>query len=321
MKVIREEANNTKTTYAIYEDPDKFIIYDKNNKKLATLNKSEVSSNLKEILNKIKEPIKGTFSIPIAEKLMNELFCHQIKASNKKADLFLELSDTNIVETSHYLGFSIKSRLGASPTLFNANKDATNFIYRIAQKRIDQEEINSIVGGHIIRKRLKKIEEKGAILEFSGMANENFEKNLRLIESKLPELIAEALKVFFNGKGNTLIENTNTLESGKILETRFAMPKNAYIHKLKNFLEAIALGMNASKEWDGEIKAHGGYIIVKQDGELVCYHLDNRDLFKEYLFNNTKFETPSTSRHKYGKVYEEKGEQFIKLNLQLRYIK
>lgn len=83
----------------------------------------------------------------------------------------------------------------------------------------------------------------------------------------------------------------------------------------------VALGMTPKKEWDGFTKAHGGYIIVKENGEIVCYHLYNRDEFEDYLFNNVKLDTPSTTKHKFGKFYKENDEKRIKFNLQIRFIK
>ncbi|MGL5893993.1 MAG: HpaII family restriction endonuclease [Bacteroidales bacterium] len=41
---------------------------------------------------------------------------------------------------------------------------------------------------------------------------------------------------------------------------------------------------------------------------------------EEYLFNNTKLETPSTSRHDFGTIYKEEDDYFLKLNLQVRFI-
>ena len=95
------------------------------------------------------------------------------------------------------------------------------------------------------------------------------------------------------------------------------------IFKLKKFLCEVALGMTPKKEWDGFTKAHGGYIIVKENGEIVCYHLYNRDEFENYLFNNVKLDTPSTTRHKFGKFYKDRetGEKRIKFNLQIRFLK
>ena len=42
-------------------------------------------------------------------------------------------------------------------------------------------------------------------------------------------------------------------------------------------------------------------------------------VFEEYLLNNTKYDTASTSRHDFGEVYSENGEDFIKFNLQVRF--
>ena len=49
--------------------------------------------------------------------------------------------------------------------------------------------------------------------------------------------------------------------------------------------------MVPSKVWDEFTKAHGGYIVVKNNGDVICYHLYNRDEFLSYLYENTKFES------------------------------
>lgn len=74
-----------------------------------------------------------------------------------------------------------------------------------------------------------------------------------------------------------------------------------------------------SKVWTGELDATGGYLVVKEDGEVLCYHIYNRNEFEDYLFANTKLETASSSKHKYGEIYEENGQLFFKLNLQIRF--
>ena len=97
--------------------------------------------------------------------------------------------------------------------------------------------------------------------------------------------------------------------------------KGFYIYKFKKLLCAIALGMVPSKPWDGYDEANGGYIIVKTDGEVLAYHIYNRNAFEDYLLNNTTFERASSSRHEYGLIYEESEEYYLKLNLQIRFIK
>ena len=97
--------------------------------------------------------------------------------------------------------------------------------------------------------------------------------------------------------------------------------KELHRYKVKKFLEAVALGMTpGAKNWNGAEDATGGFLIVKPDGELVTYHLYNRQALDEYLLLYTKFERPSTSRHKYGFLYtEEDGHLYLKLALQVRF--
>lgn len=133
--------------------------------------------------------------------------------------------------------------------------------------------------------------------------------------------MAEILKHYYNGKGAKLTDLVESLAEDKEFCEKTDLSKSDFEYKIKNFLSAIALGMTPKKEWDGFTQAHGGYIIVKENGEVVCYHLYNRDEFEEYLYQNTKLDTPSTTRHKFGSVYEEDGKQKLKYNLQIRFIK
>ena len=77
--------------------------------------------------------------------------------------------------------------------------------------------------------------------------------------------------------------------------------------------------MTAAVEWNGHEEADNGYIIVKKGGEILAYHLLTRDTFETYLLNHTRLDTPSTTRHNFGKVYAEDGKFFMNLNLQIRF--
>ena len=77
--------------------------------------------------------------------------------------------------------------------------------------------------------------------------------------------------------------------------------------------------MMPSKEWDGQDEANGGYVIVKEDGDVLAYHIYNRGAFETYLLNNTKLERGSTSRHGFASIYKDNGKYFINLNLQIRF--
>jgi type II restriction enzyme len=86
-------------------------------------------------------------------------------------------------------------------------------------------------------------------------------------------------------------------------------------------LTDIALGMMPSKVWTGELDATGGYLIVKDNGEILYYHIYNRNEFEDYLVVNTKLETASSTRHDFGTIYSDGNELLFKLNLQIRFIK
>lgn len=51
----------------------------------------------------------------------------------------------------------------------------------------------------------------------------------------------------------------------------------------------------------------------------MIYGLVNKVYSWQYLYLNTKLDTPSTNRHRFGFIYEENGEFFFKLNLQIRH--
>ncbi|MCZ8343566.1 MAG: HpaII family restriction endonuclease [Leptospira sp.] len=94
-----------------------------------------------------------------------------------------------------------------------------------------------------------------------------------------------------------------------------------YEHKLKRFLTDVALGFTPGRVWNGKYDATGGYLIVKKDGDVVCYHFYDKTQFEDYLFYNTQVDTPDPSRHRFGKIYQEGSKYFMDLNLQIRFSK
>lgn len=95
-----------------------------------------------------------------------------------------------------------------------------------------------------------------------------------------------------------------------------------YEHKMKVLLLDTALVMTPAKEWNGRYDANGGYLVVRQDGEIVCYHFYNRNDVEDYLYNNTRFERASRSRYHFGKLFRKDDDNvYIKLYLQIRFKK
>ena len=278
------------------------------------------SEQAAKLLNVIKGST-GSFSIPETEAFMKSVCCGTLKAkSTSKTDIRIVVHDQQINQTVE-LGFSIKSQLGGDSTLLNAGK-TTNFIYQINHFKPSPEEINtinSIDTPNKIKDRIDAISKNGGIFSYTNLENSVFENNLVLIDSLMPVLLSELIKTFYMTKFSSIIDLTESITNSNPLNYDNQFSHTFYEYKIKRLLTDIALGMTPSKVWSGIYDATGGYLIVKENGEVLCYHIYNRNHFEDYLFNNTKLETASSSRHEFGNLYEKNGQFYFKLNLQIRF--
>jgi type II restriction enzyme len=157
-------------------------------------------------------------------------------------------------------------------------------------------------------------------LKFCRITGDTLSRNLILIDSKLDALLAEMVLLYYTTTKSKIKDITEDLELRNPLGFPSDSTHKFYEYKIKNFLTEIALGMMPSKVWNGIYDATGGYLVVREDGEIVSYHIYDRNQFENYLFNYTKLETASSSRHKFGRIYKEDGKLFINLNLQIRFV-
>lgn len=274
------------------------------------------------LLQAIKESRERTFSVPEIEDFMTSIKCASLKASSsRKTDITIIVHDQRTNQQPK-LGFSIKSQLGSPSTLLNAGK-TTNFIFRINEANLfssEIEKINSISSRSKIKDRISEVHKKGGQFTFVKMEREIFSNNLVLIDSLLPELLSEVVFDFYSSKNSNLTDLVSLTARKNPLNYNTENQHIFYEYKIKRFLTDTALGMMPSKVWSGKYDATGGYLIVKENGDVLCYHIYNRNQFEDYLLNNTKLETASSSRHSFGKIYKEKDELYFKLNLQIRFI-
>lgn len=319
-KIIREEKGKKIKIYDISQPTSQVLITDENGKLLKEFNTCLLKEKTLKIFEKMKNEKKSSFNIPEAQKLMKRLLCTKVKASNtEKADLVAIIYD-RVSETMPMLGFSIKSMVGKASTLLNPG-ETTNFIYEIKGFKGNITKINAIKTTSKIRDRVRMIIKQGGSFGYKDISDERFGFNMKMIDTVLPKFIAQMLLNFFSSKYRTVADLTKELSKDKIIKKEFGLSLTNHEYKIKNFLDAVALGMVPSKPWDGFSATHGGYIVVKANGDVVCYHLYNRDEFRSYLYENTRFETSSTSRYGYGKLYKKNGKLFFKLNLQIRFLK
>lgn len=268
-----------------------------------------------QVLNSNGQALKGMFTIPRGEAFINSIYCQRLAAaSDDITDLKFELHDI-VSGSNRVVGFSAKSYLGGLPTLFNAS-GATNFIYRVnGINNADMVAINQLT----LSKRVSEIYSRGGSLTYSKTSNQVFTQNLRKLDGDMENILAKALLYFYKDKIINCTDIVQQLENDDPLNVS---NPGIYAYKFKRFLCAKALGFQPSKPWSGEDDANGGYIVAKSNGEVLAFHLYDRDKFKRYLFDSTKFERADTSKHKFGKIEtDSNGNMTIKLNLQIRFRK
>ncbi len=306
-----------------------FLLIDNNqleifNKNTAIIERIQIdklinSKILNDLIFQIKTS-KSTFAIPSFEIIQDALGLTLIKGgtSNQKADIFLDIQNDVLVKENE--GFGIKSYLGSKPTLLNASGN-TNFIFEIENMNKENvDEINSINTKTKLKDRIEAIEKYGGLFKYIAPEKSTMQYNLKMVDSSMPEIIGSILLTFYKYRISSISkiinhvhENTNLINKIKYED------KNFLISKVKNLLVDALLGFFAGSKWNGSYESNGT-IIVKESGEQVAFHIIDLESLKSYLFKNIKLDTPSTTRHRYGKVImESDGKLYFKLNLQLRF--
>lgn len=283
---------------------------------------NEFQQKAASLLNAIQNANTGVFSVTEIEEFISTFNCSSLKANSRiKSDIRIVIHDA-VTGNSPILGFSIKSQLGGASTLLNAGV-TTNFIFRLVGNplTLDQiNEVNLISTSCKIRDRLARIYSLGNTLEFERTVNPTFSNNLTLIDSALPKILSHLVFAYFSSNLSLLKDLIQEVSHQNPLGFDLSTGHPFYIYKIKRLLTDIALGMMPSRVWTGELEATGGYLVVKNNGEIVSYHIYNRNDFENYLFNNTKLESASSTRHQYGAIYQANGCQYFNLNLQIRFI-
>ncbi|MBO5173520.1 MAG: HpaII family restriction endonuclease [Eubacterium sp.] len=312
LKIMREEQKGQSIDYVI---TDENINIEVQSKTIMTVSRKELDDSANRLLREISAH-SGSFELEEIADFANGIKVTKIKApSSDTTDISMQIEDihTNYIRN---VGFSIKSEVGNAPTLLNAGK-TTNFIYKITDITSEQaEEINAINTKTKIKDRVKAIKDFGGCISYADMEHQGFKRNLIMVDSSMPQIIGNMLLYYYEEDVKECDKLVKLAGERDPLGYGDAM---MYEYKFKKFLCSCALGMKPAKKWDGLDEANGGYIIVKADGEILAYHIYNRNFFEQYLLDNTILERASTSRHEYMSLYEEDEEMFIKFNLQVRF--
>ena len=144
--------------------------------------------------------------------------------------------------------------------------------------------------------------------------------DLKISDSLMPIIIGHLLLSFYKKRISNISEIVDEIHNtGDLNKDINYGDKNSLIIKIKRLLIDVLLGFFAGKKWDGNYLANGT-IVMKKTGDCVGFHIIDSKSLKDYLFENIRLETPSTTRHRFGKIYKETGKLYFKLNLQLRFI-
>lgn len=343
--VLREETEGEVYNYKTGDNVTILL----NHEPIGTVPTSEFVK-YKNILWKLLEHnTETTFSSATVQHFLNSIHIYKPKSPAKvvsdfsggTVDIVIESRDRSGV--NRILGFSCKSDLKTSSTLLNASGDNTNFVFEVEGPMDDAKmdhfnnifkevEVKGVKKKHIaVADRMQYLQKCGCDIIFKDTARATAKENLILCGGKeMPAIVGGMLKLFYyeNNKsgaesGRTTMEDCiKYLADNDVADYGFHGTRlvDTYRGKVGQLLISTFTGMRLGEEWNGRQAVNGGYIVVKNDGDVVAFHSTVADEFKDFLVAKMIMESPSHSRHKDMVIYKENGKYYLKLGLQLRFV-
>jgi len=301
-----------------YVYAERIKIIDRFNKEVAEVDINKFCEFADFLLDKIRNNNDTTFQVQEIEDFLKSIYQTKLKApSADKKDIVITIMD-NIWKVNE-LWYSIKSYLWNNSTLLNASH-STNFTFEIKDLPDNKiNDINAIESRNKIRDKISSIRSNWWKIIYNSTDSSSFLSNLLMIDSNFPIIISNMLLNFFSWNWNTIADLTAVIENNNPLNIIIDNDL-FYKSKIKTFLKNVALWMVPNTLWNNQNEVTWWLLIVKEDWEIVCFHIFNRDAFEDYLFKSTKLDTPSSTRHEFGKIYKVWDKTFFKLNLQVRFI-
>ena len=321
LDIIRKEKDRPRFDYKPQHEQNIVVIFD-DGTEFKRIPVDQFIEQANALLHEIRTRKDRAFPIPNTETFMHEIGCTKLKAASQdKSDIHIVIHDLR-TNMNPLLGFSIKSQLGSPSTLLNAGKP-TNFIYKVEGGELNDKDIAEINNIEDHLHRMQAIVDKGCQLVYNDMDNATFKNNLLFMDLCMPQFVGMCLLTDnLPNSTSTIKEAVESVADKNPFEFKGKNVLAFYEHKMKVLLLDAALGMTPAKEWLGKYDANGGYLVVKTNGDIVCYHFYNRNDVEDYLYYNTRFERASRKRHGFGSLYRgDDGNVYVKLNLQIRFNK
>jgi hypothetical protein len=276
---------------------------------ISKISQQSLSLLASDLLKQIKAGNGRAFNVPSADGIMSMLGIEKVTEIKSKDDLRITIYDPRTKQQNSQ-GFSVKSFLGANPSLLNAS-GVTNIEFEVlgALSEFERAKHNKLGPIALVSSLIKN----GHKLVLSKI-DDRFSENLKMIDSNMDSLIGHIVISSYTGRGRAWPDIVKILKDENPLNYASQNSESRYTHKIKDLLEAVALGMRPSEPWAGTSEAEGGTLIVTSSGEIMCHHSLDKDSLRNYLFSNTYIDTPSRSKWKFGSIV---GNKLI-LNFQIR---
>ena len=331
LKIIRQECENQVLEYIIDEEKATVTIKPQDSETVfAVIPTSDFNENAKTLFDGIKNEKGSSVLAPNSVcDFAKIIYVSKPKAPAVKAlkkqfggknDIFIEVRDGQTAIVS-IMGFSIKSKFGQNPTLFNAGS-SSQYLYKLTGcDDTMMSEFNAISenGGRGWAKCREYLINNAINIEFARTQNPVYADNLFLIRESMAKIMAWCVK-------DRLISSTDNHNVKETVERMAAEnplkvpnPQIYYEKALKDFLIAVFTGMTAGNAWDGKEQVNGGYIVVMDDGDILCYHSNDREAFRDYLYRNTFFEYVSADKYAWSRIKKIDGEYYLPLNVSVRF--
>jgi len=312
-KIIRfaREISDNIVSVCGYEDDRKFII----------VTPPELSDRAERLYSAIMNVRSGNrkFSVPDIQDYLQSLRFNSPKVPalpkkyeaefGKKTDIVIEIEDS-IDGARSKEGFSIKSHLGSSPTLFNSAVKS-NIVYEVVGCNDDLMHRINAVDNFIGKDATDSIPEQDGMVRAikrhnltlklaENKCDETFRSNIMYVDSRMLSILDVVVRlqtgILPGAKSSDSVDIVEAL--AKVNPLNFPNPRLFYEAKIKDFHFDSFSGMTASREWDGKKRLTGGYIDVDTDGGLLYYRAVSDDVFCTYLHKHLYFDRPDRGGYK-----------------------
>lgn len=338
LKLFREEIKGKTLEYIPGEAIDVFC---EGEHACESLKLVDVIAARDRVWNLIKTNKTGTISDEEVQNFLRKMCIAKLKSPAEDKGYFGGTKDI-VMEVEDYktgmasvVGFSCKSEFSAQATLFNASKDNTNFLFRIEGPMNDAlaAEFNSMFDARGAKqvvataRRMRLLKDRGCSIVFERAVEATARRNLAMVGGReTAAMVAEMLRrYYYDGEGASSFSSMSDLVHWLAVNNTCNVEdiggvEAVYWYQISHLLYAMFTGMRLGSVWSGRSSVNGGYIIARNDGEVLAYHTCIADEFMDFLVQRLALEQPSHGRHLSMCIEKgDDGKYYIKLPLQVRF--